>query len=137
MNTLLMPVIVSLSVFLSSAYDQSGLEGRDYECMKKLNLTVDFVVNGFDEYNFLREGDPELNAFLNCTWRKAGYLTTEGQINPDGLKAWLEVDLIQKKPGIKTTAEDLVRPCQSIRGDDPGDTGIKVYNCIVRTLWGV
>ncbi|KAF5302529.1 hypothetical protein FQR65_LT00901 [Abscondita terminalis] len=135
MYTLYVIFLFSLNIFLFHAYPESALEEQDRDCIKSLNLTAAFVVNNFNKYNLITEGNADMNRFVNCTWTSSGYLSKNGVINPEALITWLQNDLIKKldENQPKVTAESIVDPCKSIRGDDSGDTAVKVYNCMMRT----
>ncbi|KAK5641258.1 hypothetical protein RI129_009805 [Pyrocoelia pectoralis] len=135
MNILVFVLTVSFNIFLNKALNESHLEEQDYACMKILNLTVEFVLNGFNQFNFLTEGCSELNEFVNCSWHKAGYLNSDSEIDPERVKDWINTNLVQKTPESTVTAENLVNPCKDIKGEDSGDTVVKVYNCMMEIWW--
>ncbi|KAB0793505.1 hypothetical protein PPYR_13125 [Photinus pyralis] len=124
-----------LNISLVRTLKVSDLDEHDYDCMKLLNLTVDFVMDGFNRYNFLTVGDSELNEFVSCSWSKAGYLTGGSKIDANKIKVWMHENLVKKTPDAKVTAEDLVEPCRDVTGRDSGDTVVKVYNCMMTIWW--
>ncbi|KAK4874560.1 hypothetical protein RN001_013920 [Aquatica leii] len=129
MHTFNIIFIFSLNILFIYTFSETGLEDDDRECIKTLNLTVSFVINSFDKYNLLLEGNEEVNKFVNCTWTRLGYLTKNGIINPDALMKWIEKDIIKMDNNqTESIGHTLVNPCKSIKGEDSGDTAVKIPN---------
>ncbi|KAF5285780.1 hypothetical protein FQA39_LY04241 [Lamprigera yunnana] len=126
MNALCVLYIFCLNIFLINTYPESALEDNDRECIRTLNLTAEFVVNSFDRYNLMIEGNPDLNKFVNCTWTKSGYLTKDGNINPDTITTWIKTDLNKiLQDNHKINVRSFVDQCKLLKGEGPGDTAIK------------
>lgn len=117
-------------------FAKHNLEKQDLECLKELNITADFIVNSFDVYNFLQEGNSQLNEFVACSWKKSGYLNENSSLNADEIKTWLERDLIRALGKENMTVNEIIDPCKNVTGRNVGDTAIKVYNCMNRNLLG-
>ncbi|KAF2898116.1 hypothetical protein ILUMI_08058 [Ignelater luminosus] len=122
------------SITVQVKFTKKNLENQDLECLKELNLAADFVVNSFDVYHFLQEGNSQLNGFVACSWKKSGYLNEDNSLNTNKMKTWLERDLIESLNKKNITVNDILDPCEYETGENVGDTAVKLYNCINRNL---
>ncbi|KAF2895957.1 hypothetical protein ILUMI_10220 [Ignelater luminosus] len=108
----------------------------ELECANKLNVTIETIEN--IEFPAVLN-NTLLNDFMECTWKKRGWLNADGEVNWNLLKNFLlskehlenvQINLFRPSD-YEYALEGVINRCRDVRGDTPGQTVIKVRNCFV------
>ncbi|KAF2880609.1 hypothetical protein ILUMI_25573, partial [Ignelater luminosus] len=112
------------------------LSWADRYCISEQNLNIEMIKKAFGENLTLEEGNPIINSFIECTYKKTNYMNNDGSLNFKNIRTWA-IDFfyvlnirghIRNK---RLIVDKAVAECETIKGTDPGDTGVKVFNCLL------
>lgn len=97
------------------------------QCLKETGMKRQMVVYYRDTQKFPKY-DKTYMEFLNCSYKKQGYQTEEGDIIFENLKEFLEEFYTPEQVDI------VLNPCKPLKGKNPGETAFYVMRCIIENL---
>lgn len=104
-----------------------------------MNITQETVQAAFADDFILEEGNPVINEFAQCTFKKLNYMNQDGSINFPNIKTWLtnegfKVLGVEHVPNQDEIIDKAMTQCEAIEGSDNSDTAVKTYNCFIGFL---
>lgn len=87
---------------------------------------------------YMPENNPDFNAFMECSWKKDGFIDGYGNIIYERFHFYVQgahMDAVGIRELAEAFAEDVISHCREVRGDTPGQTGVKLMNCILHRLY--
>lgn len=94
------------------------------------------IQKAFGEGLILEEGNPIINGFVECTYKKTYYMNHDGSLNFRNIRNWAmnffyALNTPYYVPNKHVIVDKAISECETIKGDNPGDTGVKVFNCLI------
>ncbi|KAF2880608.1 hypothetical protein ILUMI_25572 [Ignelater luminosus] len=138
MKALLVCIFLLLTSFKVTYGDlpEDYLTWADKQCIREQNLDVKMIKKAFGENLTLEEGNPIINSFVECTYKKTNYMNNDGSLNFKNIRTWAMDFFValgrgEYIPNQHFIVDNAIAECEIIKGTDPGDTGVKVYNCLL------
>ncbi|KAF2900130.1 hypothetical protein ILUMI_06048 [Ignelater luminosus] len=142
--------IVIYSLFLMTTIVQVsktklivGLTEEEKECVKQLGEDENRIQNLYFGYAS-PENDAQFNRFVECVWKKLGFITENGDINYENLKNSYQITgkLGIDDPVLSAHADKFVfqavSKCESnpdsLKADSTAQMAVKIQNCISKNF---
>ncbi|KAF2887148.1 hypothetical protein ILUMI_19025 [Ignelater luminosus] len=116
------------------------LSDEEKACIKQLDANEDKIEDLYVGY-VTPENNTQFNNFMECVWKKVGFLTQSGDINYEKLKKSYQLDgkTGEDNPAVLEQLNELLfdaaSKCESnhtlLKSGSAGETAVKVQNCIV------
>lgn len=105
-------------------------------CISELNLERKTIQEAFGDDLRLEEGNPIINDFMLCSFKKFDFLNHDSSLNFPNIKRWaarsffLMLDL-RDVPNKNEITDEAVTQCETIKGSNIGDTIVRTFNCLM------
>ncbi|KAF2886815.1 hypothetical protein ILUMI_19358 [Ignelater luminosus] len=112
------------------------VDREDIECITELNLERKTIQEAFGDGFILEEGNPIINDFMVCLFKKMDFMKQDGSLNFPNIKRWaarsffIMLDLRDVSNKYEIT-DEAVTQCETIKGSNIGDTTVRTFNCLM------
>ncbi|KAF5304866.1 hypothetical protein FQR65_LT07883 [Abscondita terminalis] len=100
------------------------------ECITEHNLNASKITD-FLKKPYMPEDDVEANKFMECTWKKEGYLNKRGELKWKAVKKYVKnvyVDAVGMPELADFFANDTISHCRGVEGISPGQLSSINFN---------
>lgn len=120
---------------LFQAKDSSGVFSEvEKSCFKKFNLD-EFTVDYNMKQLYMPEDNILFSQFMACVWKKDGFIDHKDNLDFSAFQKYISetfASVVASKKTADAFARDSVNSCKNVKGDTPGQKGIKFMNCVTR-----
>lgn len=107
------------------------------ECISEMEINKVEIANAFAQ-NYFPEDSEDLKKVLSCAWKKEGIMDKDGNIISEKFRRFL-VENFRKAEGSNyiiaaMVAADTMHYCGNVQGNSPGETAVKLSNCVLRRV---
>lgn len=116
------------------ADDLGEFSNTEKGCMRKLNFD-DFTIDYYMKQLYMPEDNTKFTKFMTCVWKQDGFIDGKDNLVLDKFKEFITetyTEAVRSTKIAEAFATDSVNSCRSVKGDTPGERGIKFMNCVTR-----